>query len=152
MTDNLLQTRDKTDQRLQALQESNEQRLEQMRQTVEEKLEKTLQTRLQASFETVSKQLESVNRGLGEMQTVARDVGALNKVLSGTKTRGILGELQLGQIIEDIMTPAQYEREFATVENSSERVEYAIKLPGRATKNTSTCRLTPSFHWQIITA
>lgn len=131
MTDNLLQTRDKTDQRLQALQESNEQRLEQMRQTVEEKLEKTLQTRLQASFETVSKQLESVNRGLGEMQTVARDVGALNKVLSGTKTRGILGELQLGQIIEDIMTSAQYEREFATVENSSERVEYAIKLPGQ---------------------
>ena len=65
------------------------------------------------------------------MQTVARDVGALNKVLSGTKTRGILGELQLGQIIEDIMTPAQYEREFATVENSSERVEYAIKLPGQ---------------------
>ena len=131
MTENLLQTRDKTDQRLQALQESNEQRLEQMRQTVEEKLEKTLQTRLQASFETVSKQLESVNRGLGEMQTVARDVGALNKVLSGTKTRGILGELQLGQIIEDIMTPAQYEREFVTVENSSERVEYAIKLPGQ---------------------
>lgn len=131
MNENLLQTRDKTDQRLQALQESNEQRLEQMRQTVEEKLEKTLQTRLQASFETVSKQLESVNRGLGEMQTVARDVGALNKVLSGTKTRGILGELQLGQIIEDIMTPAQYEREFATVENSSERVEYAIKLPGQ---------------------
>ena len=131
MTENLLQTRDKTDQRLQALQESNEQRLEQMRQTVEEKLEKTLQTRLQASFETVSKQLESVNRGLGEMQTVARDVGALNKVLSGTKTRGILGELQLGQIIEDIMTPAQYEREYATVENSSERVEYAIKLPGQ---------------------
>ena len=113
------------------MQESNEQRLEQMRQTVEEKLEKTLQTRLQASFETVSKQLESVNRGLGEMQTVARDVGALNKVLSGTKTRGILGELQLGQIIEDIMTPAQYEREFAAVENSSERVEYAIKLPGQ---------------------
>lgn len=131
MTDNLIQTRDKTDQRLQALQESNEQRLEQMRQTVEEKLEKTLQTRLQASFETVSKQLESVNRGLGEMQTVARDVGALNKVLSGTKTRGILGELQLGQIIEDIMTPAQYEREYATVENSNERVEYAIKLPGQ---------------------
>ncbi|COO39271.1 competence-induced protein Ccs50 [Streptococcus pneumoniae] len=84
-----------------------------------------------ATMVTVSKQLESVNRGLGEMQTVARDVGALNKVLSGTKTRGILGELQLGQIIEDIMTPAQYEREYATVENSSERVEYAIKLPGQ---------------------
>ncbi|MBM7318588.1 DNA recombination protein RmuC [Streptococcus suis] len=126
-----LETRDATDRRLRAIQESNEKRLEEMRQTVEEKLEKTLQTRLQASFETVSKQLESVNRGLGEMQTVARDVGSLNKVLSGTKTRGIMGELQLGQIIEDILTPSQYEREFATVSGSSERVEYAVKLPGR---------------------
>ena len=127
----LLQNRDATDQRLQALQNSNEKRLEEMRQTVEEKLEKTLQTRLQASFETVSKQLESVNRGLGEMQNVARDVGTLNKVLSNTKTRGIMGELQLGQIIEDILTPNQYEREFATVSGSSERVEYAIKMPGQ---------------------
>ncbi|HEM4187930.1 DNA recombination protein RmuC [Streptococcus suis] len=126
-----LETRDATDRRLQAVQESNEKRLEEMRQTVEEKLEKTLQTRLQASFETVSKQLESVNRGLGEMQTVARDVGSLNKVLSGTKTRGIMGELHLGQIIEDILTPSQYEREFATVSGSNERVEYAVKLPGR---------------------
>ncbi|HEM3207431.1 DNA recombination protein RmuC [Streptococcus suis] len=126
-----LENRDATDRRLQAIQESNEKRLEEMRQTVEEKLEKTLQTRLQASFETVSKQLESVNRGLGEMQTVARDVGSLNKVLSGTKTRGIMGELQLGQIIEDILTPSQYERELATVSGSSERVEYAVKLPGR---------------------
>ena len=126
-----LETRDATDRRLQAIQESNEKHLEEMRQTVEEKLEKTLQNRLQASFETVSKQLESVNRGLGEMQTVARDVGSLNKVLSGTKTRGIMGELQLGQIIEDILTPSQYEREFATVSGSSERVEYAVKLPGQ---------------------
>lgn len=126
-----LETRDATDRRLQAIQESNEKHLEEMRQTVEEKLEKTLQTRLQSSFETVSKQLESVNRGLGEMQTVARDVGSLNKVLSGTKTRGIMGELQLGQIIEDILTPSQYEREFATVSDSSERVEYAVKLPGQ---------------------
>lgn len=126
-----LETRDATDRRLQAIQESNEKHLEEMRQTVEEKLEKTLQTRLQASFETVSKQLESVNRGLGEMQTVARDVGSLNKVLSGTKTRGIMGELQLGQIIEDILTPSQYEREFATVSGSIERVEYAVKLPGQ---------------------
>ena len=126
-----LETRDATDRRLQAIQESNDKRLEEMRQTVEEKLEKTLQTRLQSSFETVSKQLESVNRGLGEMQTVARDVGSLNKVLSGTKTRGIMGELQLGQIIEDILTPSQYEREFATVSGSSERVEYAVKLPGQ---------------------
>ena len=131
LAENFTKNRDKTDERMQQIQASNDLRLEQMRQTVEEKLEKTLHSRLQTSFETVSKQLESVNKGLGEMQTVARDVGALNKVLSGTKSRGILGELQLGQIIEDIMTPAQYEREFATVENSSERVEYAIKLPGQ---------------------
>ena len=134
ISENLTKNRDKTDERMRQIQESNDRRVEQMRQTVEEKLEKTLQTRLQTSFETVSKQLESVNRGLGEMQHVARDVGTLNKVLSNTKTRGILGELQLGQIIEDIMTPSQYEREFATVAGSSERVEYAIKLPGQVEK------------------
>ncbi|EHI74902.1 DNA recombination protein [Streptococcus criceti] len=138
---NLSDNRDRSDQRLEQMtqslstavkemQASNEKRLDQMRQTVEEKLEQTLQTRLQASFATVSKQLESVNRGLGQMKTVAQDVGTLNKVLSNTKTRGIMGELQLGQIIEDIMTDNQYEREFATVKGSSERVEYAIKLPG----------------------
>lgn len=132
LNNNHLETRDVTDRRLQAMQESNEKRLEAMRQTVEEKLEKTLQTRLQASFETVSKQLESVNRGLGEMQSVARDVGSLNKVLSGTKTRGIMGELQLAQIIEDILTPNQYEREYALVPDSSDRVEYAVKLPGKS--------------------
>ena len=131
ISDNLTKNRDKTDERMKQIQESNELRLEQMRQTVEEKLEKTLQTRLQTSFESVSKQLESVTRGLGEMQHIARDVGALNKVLSNTKTRGIMGELQLGQIIEDILTPSQYEREFATVSGSSERVEYAVKLPGQ---------------------
>jgi DNA recombination protein RmuC len=137
----LNENRDRSDQRLEIInrnltnsvkemQESNEKRLEEMRQTVEEKLEQTLQKRLKASFETVSKQLESVNQGLGEMKNVAQDVGTLNKVLSNTKTRGILGELQLGQIIEDIMTPNQYEREFPTISGSSERVEYAIKLPG----------------------
>lgn len=137
----LSETRDRSDQRLElinqqlsqsvkSMQESNEKRLEEMRQTVEEKLEETLNNRLQASFATVSKQLENVNQGLGEMRNVAKDVGTLNKVLSNTKTRGILGELQLGQIIEDIMTTNQYEREFATVSGSTERVEYAIKLPG----------------------
>ena len=131
ISDNLTKNRDKTDERMKQIQESNELRLEQMRQTVEEKLEKTLQTRLQTSFESVSKQLESVNRGLGEMRHIARDVGTINKVLSNTKTRGIMGELQLGQIIEDILTPSKYEREFATVSGSSERVEYAVKLPGQ---------------------
>ncbi|GGE24937.1 DNA recombination protein RmuC [Streptococcus himalayensis] len=132
MAEHLSKNRDKTDERMQQIQASNEFRLEQMRQTVEEKLDKTLQTRLQSSFETVSKQLEAVNRGLGEMQHIARDVGTLNKVLSNTKTRGIMGELQLAQIIEDILTPSQYEVEFATVPHSSEHVEYAVKLPGQA--------------------
>ncbi|HER0072529.1 DNA recombination protein RmuC [Streptococcus pyogenes] len=137
----LSDSRDRSDKRLEKInqqvnqslknmQESNEKRLEEMRQIVEEKLEETLKNRLNASFDSVSKQLESVNKGLGEMRSVAQDVGTLNKVLSNTKTRGILGELQLGQIIEDIMTSSQYEREFVTVNGSSERVEYAIKLPG----------------------
>lgn len=140
---NLSETRDKTDQRLEfiskhlmssvsEMRESNAKSLEDMRKTVEEKLEATLQNRLQASFETVSLQLENVNKGLGEMKSVAQDVGKLHKVLSNTKTRGILGELQLGQIIEDILTDAQYEREFSTVPHSTNRVEYAIKLPGKA--------------------
>lgn len=139
---NLSETRDKTDQRLEfiskhlmssvsEMRESNAKSLEDMRKTVEEKLEATLQNRLQASFETVSLQLENVNKGLGEMKSVAQDVGKLHKVLSNSKTRGILGELQLGQIIEDILTDAQYEREFSTVPHSTNRVEYAIKLPGK---------------------
>ncbi|MGT2934157.1 DNA recombination protein RmuC [Streptococcus catagoni] len=138
---NLTENRDRSDQRLEqinqnltlsvkSMQESNEKRLEEMRQTVEEKLEATLKNRLQVSFETVSKQLESVNQGLGEMRTVAKDVGTLNKVLSNTKTRGIMGELQLGQIIEDILTVQQYEKEIPTIKDSRERVEYAVKLPG----------------------
>ena len=113
-----------------ALLSSNEKKLEEMRLTVNEKLEKTLETRLQKSFETVSTQLESVNKGLGEMKTVAESVGSLNKVLSGAKTRGILGELQLGQIIEDMLPTQLYDVEVPTVTGSRERVEYAIKLPG----------------------
>jgi len=115
---------------LNALLLSNEKKLEEMRLTVNEKLEKTLETRLQKSFETVSTQLESVNKGLGEMRTVAESVGSLNKVLAGAKTRGILGELQLGQIIEDMLPPQLYDVEVPTVSGSRDRVEYAIKLPG----------------------
>jgi len=113
-----------------ALMASNEKKLDEMRLTVNEKLEKTLETRLQKSFETVSTQLESVNKGLGEMKTVAESVGSLNKVLSGVKTRGILGEIQLGQIIEDMLPPQLYDIEVPTVSGSRERVEYAIKFPG----------------------
>ncbi|MCL2200654.1 MAG: DNA recombination protein RmuC [Oscillospiraceae bacterium] len=133
--------RSKVDERLEKIQAefktefgtlltSNEKKLDQMRQTVNEKLEKTLETRLQKSFETVSTQLESVNKGLGEMKTVAESVGSLNKVLSGAKTRGILGELQLGKIIEDMLPSQSYEVEVPTISGSRERVEYAIKFPG----------------------
>jgi len=115
---------------LTAMQTSNEKKLDEMRLVVNEKLEKTLETRLQKSFETVSTQLESVNKGLGEMKTVAQSVGSLNRILSNTKTRGILGELQLGQIIEDMLPPHLYDREVPTKEGSRDRVEYAIKLPG----------------------
>lgn len=100
MVENFSKNRDKTDERMQQIQASNDLRLEQMRQTVEEKLEKTLQSRLQTSFETVSKQLESVNKGLGEMQTVARDVGSLNKVLSNTKTRGLWESFNWGKLLK----------------------------------------------------
>ena len=100
MTDNLLQTRDKTDQRLQALQESNEQRLEQMRQTVEEKLEKTLQTRLQASFETVSKQLESVNRWPWRDADSCRDVGASTRFSLGPRREGFWENCNWGKLLK----------------------------------------------------
>lgn len=133
--------RNKVDERLEKIQgeleralnelrSSNEKKLDEMRLTVNEKLEKTLETRLQKSFETVSTQLESVNKGLGEMKTVAESVGSLNKILSNTKTRGILGELQLGQIIEDMLPPQLYDTEVSTVSGSREHVEYAVKLPG----------------------
>ena len=113
------------------LQRSNEQRLEQMRQTVEEKLESTLQNRLKTSFSAVSEQLESVHKSLGEMQRLSQDVSRLNQTLSGTKSRGIMGEVQLGSIIEDVLPRSQYEREIPTIPQSTNRVEFAIKLPGQ---------------------
>ena len=118
------------DEKLIQLQGSNERKLDEMRNVVNEKLEKTLETRLQQSFATVSSQLESVNKGLGEMKTVAQSVGSLSRILSGTKTRGILGEVQLGQIIEDMLPPQLYDKEVPTVSGSTNRVEYAVKLPG----------------------
>lgn len=113
-----------------AMQEGNEKKLEEMRATVDEKLQKTLEKTLQQSFSRVSEQLESVYRGLGEMQTLATGVGDLKKVLSNVKTRGILGEIQLGAILQQILTPEQYAENIATVKGSRERVEYAVRLPG----------------------
>jgi DNA recombination protein RmuC len=102
-----------------------------MRETVDEKLHATLEKRLGESFKIVSERLEQVHKGLGEMQTLAVGVGDLKKVLSNVKTRGILGEIQLGNILEQILTPDQYAKNVATKKGSRENVEYAIKLPGR---------------------
>jgi DNA recombination protein RmuC len=129
-TDGLEGIRTSVDEKLLGIQASNEKKLDEMRTVVNEKLEKTLESRLQKSFETVSSQLESVNRGLGEMKTVAQSVGSLNRILAGSKSRGILGEVQLGHIIEDMLPAQLYDREVATKVGSSGRVEYAVKLPG----------------------
>lgn len=112
------------------LQASNEKKLDEMRHTVDEKLQKTLEERLRQSFSLVSENLEKVQKGLGEMQTLASGVGDLKKVLSNVKTRGILGEIQLGAILEEILAPEQYATNVATVKGSADRVEYAIRLPG----------------------
>ncbi|MGN0975373.1 MAG: DNA recombination protein RmuC [Gemmiger sp.] len=109
----------------------NAQKLEEIRGTVDEKLQNTLQQRISESFQSVSRQLEQVYKGLGEMQSLAADVGGLKQVLSGVKTRGILGEVQLGAILQEILAPGQYETNAATVPGSANRVEYAIKLPGQ---------------------
>lgn len=115
--------------RLSALQEDNNRKLEKMRETVDEKLQKTLDDKLNKSFSLVSERLEQVYKGLGEMQTLATGVGDLKKVLSNVKTRGILGEIQLGSILEQMMSPEQYEQEISTKLGSRDHVEYAVKLP-----------------------
>jgi DNA recombination protein RmuC len=112
--------------------ESTEKQLEKINNTVDEKLQKTLNDRLSQSFEMVGKQLESVQSGLGEMRTIASDVGGLKKVLSNVKLRGNVGEVQLAMLLEQILAPTQYEANVKTKEGSSDPVEFAIKLPGRS--------------------
>lgn len=116
--------------RLKELQADNARQLDAMRVTVDEKLHATLETRLGESFKLVSERLEQVHRGLGEMQGLAQGVGDLKRVLGNVKTRGILGEVQLAALLEQLLTPEQYASNIATVPNSSERVEFAIRLPG----------------------
>ena len=116
--------------RLRFIRDDTNKQLEKIRGTVDEKLQKTLEARMNESFRLVSERLEQVYKGLGEMQAVAQDVGDLKKVLSNVKSRGILGELQLEAILQEILTPDQYEREIPTVPGSSNRVEFAIRLPG----------------------
>jgi DNA recombination protein RmuC len=125
------ETRDTLEQRLERLQQDNSAKLEQMRQTVDEKLHATLEHRLSESFKQVSERLEQVHKGLGEMQSLAAGVGDLKRVLSGVKTRGVLGEVQLGALLEQMLTPEQYGRNIATRPGSRERVEFAIRMPGQ---------------------
>lgn len=116
--------------RIYALQQDNHQQLERMRQTVDEKLQQTLEERISKSFESVRRSLEEVYKGLGEMQSLASGVGDLKKVLSNVKTRGILGEIQLGAILEQILSKEQYEENVCTRREGNERVEFAVKMPG----------------------
>lgn len=112
------------------LQQNNEKKLDEMRATVDEKLQKTLESRLTESFKQVSERLERVYKSLGEMQKVSAGVDDLKRVLSNVKTRGILGEVQLGSILEQILSPEQYDTNVITKKGSTERVEYAVKMPG----------------------
>jgi len=116
---------------LKNIREDNTKQLDKIEKTVDEKLQKTLNDRLSQSFETVSKQLQAVQLGLGEMKTLASDVGGLKKVLSNVKMRGNIGELQLEMLLEEILAPNQYEANVKTNKNSSDLVEFAIKLPGK---------------------
>lgn len=126
-----LEMRTAVEQKLADIQADNEKKLEQMRQTVDEKLHATLEQRLGESFKQVAERLEHVHRGLGEMQTLAQGVGDLKRMLTNVKTRGVFGEVQLAALLEQVFTPQQYATNVATVPGSSERVEFAIRLPGR---------------------
>jgi DNA recombination protein RmuC len=120
------------EERLDHLRADNAQKLDQMRATVDEKLQTTLEQRLGASFRHVSERLEQVHRGLGEMQTLASGVGDLKRVLTNVKSRGTWGEVQLGALLADVLPPAQYAQNIATRPGSKERVEYAVRFPGRS--------------------
>lgn len=132
-TDHIKDIEKTIEKHLKLIQEDNSKQLNEMRKTVDEKLQTTLEKRLGESFKQVSERLEQVHKGLGEMQTIASGVGDLKKVLSNVKTRGVLGEYQLGNILEQILTPDQYSKNVATKKGSQAHVEYAIKLPGKST-------------------
>ncbi len=122
---------------LKAIREDNNKQLSEMRQTVDEKLQKTLNARLSQSFETVGKQLEAVQQGLGAMRTLAGDVGGLKKALSNVKMRGGIGEVQLEMLLEQILAPDQYAANVRTKADSSDHVEFAVKLPGKDDRGTA---------------
>jgi DNA recombination protein RmuC len=128
--------RETIEKQLKEIREDNGKRLEEMRKTVDEKLQSTLEKRLGESFKQVSDRLEQVHKGLGEMQSLASGVGDLKKVLSNVKTKGILGEYQLGNILEQLLPKEQYEENIATRPGSSERVEFAVRMPGQGDNDT----------------
>lgn len=127
--------RESVENNLQKIQEQNSKKLDEMRATVDEKLQSTLEKRFNDSFNVISNRLDQVHQGLGEMQKLATGVGDLKKVLTNVKTRGNLGEIQLGGILEQIFSPEQYEKNSTVKQGSLERVEYTIKLPGQSTEN-----------------
>lgn len=127
----LEQVREAVERRLRYLQEENSNKLEQMRMTVDEKLHQTLERRLGESFQLVSERLEQVHQGLGEMQSLAAGVGDLKRVLTNVKSRGTMGELQLETLLEQVLSPEQYARNVAIRQDSQERVDFAVRLPGK---------------------
>ncbi|MCK5783791.1 MAG: DNA recombination protein RmuC, partial [Desulfobacterales bacterium] len=129
--ESIMEIKETIEKQLVAIREDNTKQLDEMRKTVDEKLQSTLEKRLGESFKQVSERLEEVHKGLGEMKTLATGVGDLKKVLSNVKTRGILGEYQLGNILEQLLAPEQYAENVATKKGSQANVEYAIKLPGK---------------------
>lgn len=131
ISDNLQSIQKTVDTRVKSLQDDNSKKLEEMRMTVDEKLQKSVEHRFNESFKQISGQLTQVYQGLGEMKTLATGVGDLKKVMEGVKTRGIYGEVQLGNIISDCMAPEQYVENIATKKGSNDRVEFAIKMPGK---------------------
>jgi len=127
----MAEVRTTVEQKLTAIQQDNEKKLEQVRQTVDEKLHATLEQRLGESFKQVADRLEQVHRGLGEMQGLAKDVGSLSRVLNNVKTRGNFGEVQLAALLEEVFTPDQFGRNVETIPGSNQRVDFALRLPGR---------------------
>ena len=127
---NIKDVKETVNNQLKDIREDNTKQLDKMRNTVDEKLQKTLEKRIGESFKLVSERLEEVHKGLGEMQTIATGVGDLKKVLSNVKTKGVFGEYQLGNILEDILTPDQYGKNVATNPDHNGSVEYAVKMPG----------------------
>ncbi len=130
-TENVKEVKQSVENQLKSIREDNTKQLDEMRKTVDEKLQKTLNDRLSQSFETVGKQLQAVQEGLGEMKNLATDVGGLKRVLSNVKMRGGIGEIQLSMLLEQILAPEQYEANVKTKSNSSDLVEFAVKLPGK---------------------